>query len=381
MNFTDKQVLIEALGATGSPVTITDARLPDNPIIFCNDAFLNLTGYSRDEIIGNNCRFLQGIDTDRRKVGELKEAIDAAEDVSVTLLNFKKNGKSFWNDLRVSPVFNEANELTHFIGFQNDITERLEQERIALLTQKLENEIDLMELEKKRLAKLNEVKDDFISIASHQLRTPATAVKQYLGMLDDGVYGDLSLEQTKALKIAERNNERQLSIIDELLKVATLDSGKVVMHKRTTNLKKVIDEAVADFAPAAKDAAVTIDATACDSTVRVMIDRNLVRTVIDNLIDNAIKYSPAEATITLTLNHTDGGAVLTVKDSGVGIAPSDQEKIFEKFARSSATSTKNIGGTGLGLYWVKTILELHDATISVESALGQGSTFTIFFPL
>ena len=125
MNLSDDNVLIKALGATGSPVTITDARLPDNPIVYCNDAFLTLTGYDREEIIGKNCRFLQGIDTDRRKVAELKQLIDARKDSSVTLLNFTKDGRSFWNDLQISPVFNEKNELTHFIGFQNDIMQRV----------------------------------------------------------------------------------------------------------------------------------------------------------------------------------------------------------------------------------------------------------------
>jgi PAS domain S-box-containing protein len=380
MNLSDDSVLIKALGATGSPVTITDARLPDNPIVYCNDAFLSLTGYDKEEIIGKNCRFLQGSDTDRRKVTELKRSIDAAKDSSVTLLNFRKDGQSFWNDLRVSPVFDDKGELTHFIGFQNDITQRLEQERIELLTQKLENEINLMTVEKKRLAKLNEIKDDFISIASHQLRTPVTTVKQYLGMLESGIYGELSDKQRDAIRIAERNNERQLVIINELLKIATIDSGKVVLHKRTTDLKKIITSALDDFAPSLQAASIKAITQFDDTPMRITIDKDLMRTVVDNLLDNAIKYSPTGGSVTLSLTETAEDYQLAISDNGIGISEEDHEKIFYKFARSNSATAKNIGGTGLGLYWVKTIIELHGATIAVDSSPGKGSTFTITFP-
>lgn len=165
MNLSDTAVLIKALASTGSPVTIADARQPDTPIVYCNDAFLKLSGYALNEIIGKNCRFLQGEDTDRRQVAKLKQAINAKEDTSVVLLNYTKDGRSFWNDLRISPMFNDKQELTHFIGFQNDISARLEQERVDLLIEKIEADIERSKQEEMQITRLNEIKSDLLSTA------------------------------------------------------------------------------------------------------------------------------------------------------------------------------------------------------------------------
>jgi PAS domain S-box-containing protein len=179
MNLSDTAVLIKALASTGSPITITDAQAEDNPIVYCNDAFLTLSGYSRKEIIGKNCRFMQGEGTDRREVSKLRQAIDDTKDTSVVLLNYTKDGVPFWNDLRISPVFNDDHVLTHFIGFQNDISARLEKERVDLLIEKMERDIALSTLEDERLEKLNRMKNSKLSLKSYYLWRSSIVVRSY----------------------------------------------------------------------------------------------------------------------------------------------------------------------------------------------------------
>jgi PAS domain S-box-containing protein len=165
MDTLNNELLTIALNASGSPITVTDALQPDNPIIYCNDAFLKLSEYSREEIIGKNCRFLQGEDTDKTTVSELRNGINSIRDTSVTILNFTKSGRAFWNDLQISPVLDEDGNLTHYIGLQNDISERLEKERILLLTEKLEAEIQLSNRESSKVASLNGAYGQFMDDA------------------------------------------------------------------------------------------------------------------------------------------------------------------------------------------------------------------------
>lgn len=165
MDIAMKDVLIQALAETRSPVTITDALAPDNPIIYCNKAFTELTGYPEEEIIGRNCRFLQGDGTDKTVVETLRTAIESHEASTVTLMNFTKNGEPFWNDLQVTPVRNGEGVVTHFFGFQANISERLEKEKAAALVTKLESEIHLAELEDKKIKTLKkQYKTDILAL-------------------------------------------------------------------------------------------------------------------------------------------------------------------------------------------------------------------------
>ena len=241
MNITDTSILVKALAATKSPVTITDNRLPDNPIVYCNAAFLELTEYTKEEVLGRNCRFLQGKHTDRQHIEQLAASIRNKQDSHTVLKNYTKSGRPFWNDLQVSPVYNDKAELTHFIGLQGDVTLKIEQEQAKARAKKLKLKNEMLLLEKMQLEKLNNAKNDFISVASHQLRTPATAVKQYLGMLETGIYGDLSESQLKAVKTAYESNDRQLHIIDKLLQIARIDAGKVTLKKERTDITAMIE--------------------------------------------------------------------------------------------------------------------------------------------
>lgn len=227
---------------------------------------------------------------------------------------------------------------------------------------------------------LNRSKDEFISIASHQLRTPATGVKQYLGMLLEGFAGEVDPVQRPMLEKAYESNERQLRIVSDLLKVAQVDAGKVIFKKEAVALDDMIRDIIREQKSTFAKRNQTIEFIADDQVPVAIIDRDSVRMVVENVIDNAGKYSEEGKKIIVCTRETSRYACIDVIDEGVGISPHDRTKLFEKFSRINNPLSTTVGGTGLGLYWAKRIIDLHDGDIKVKSNKGKGTIFTIRVP-
>lgn len=204
-----------------------------------------------------------------------------------------------------------------------------------------------------QLMELNKAKDEFISIASHQLRTPATGVKQYVNMVMDGYAGEISPQVRTFLEKASNSNERQLSVINDLLRVAQIDSGKVVLHKDLVDIGRlvadILNEQDSKFAARKQ----TVRYTKAKRLPPLYIDETKLRMVLENIIDNASKYSPADTTIAIRATRTKEGVSVEVTDEGIGIPEQDVPKVFDKFLRLNNPLTKDVDGSGLGLYWVK----------------------------
>jgi two-component system CheB/CheR fusion protein len=234
--------------------------------------------------------------------------------------------------------------------------------------------------QRNQLQKLNDAKDEFIMLASHQLRTPATAVKQYIGMLTQGYAGDVSKEQEEMLDIAYKSNERQLEIIEDLLRVAKVDAGKVYLEKTSYDIGSQIESAINMQALLFKSRGQTVIYNAPDEKVNVYGDSKLILMVIENILDNAGKYSADGKQVKINVEQDDEYTTVSIKDSGVGIRKADIHKLFGKFVRIDNELSASVKGTGLGLYWAKKILDLHDGTIEVISNVNHGSTFTMKTP-
>ncbi len=248
-------------------------------------------------------------------------------------------------------------------------------------SRKLKTRADNFETESIRLAKINKAKDVFLSIASHQLRTPATAVKQYLGMVLQGYAGELNEGVRSFLETAYQSNERQLKIVDDLLKVARLDAGHVILRKAPVDVVALMKEIIAELsqAIAIKNQHVSFEPN--PTSVIANMDSDNMRMVFENLIDNASKYSEENAKITVSVDSDNSWVICTIKDSGIGISPQDQRKLFQKFARLDDSFTYAPNGSGLGLYWAKEIVRLHDGDISLHSTKDKGSTFKVKLPV
>jgi signal transduction histidine kinase len=229
------------------------------------------------------------------------------------------------------------------------------------------------------LVELNKTKDEFISIASHQLRTPATAVKQYVAMVVDGIAGGLTERQSVLLQKAYESNERQLAIINDLLKVAQIDAGRMELGLASVNLSQLIRDAVADFIPAFDSIEQTLICD-IDKDIFVTVDENAIRMVIDNLLENAKKYSESDSSTSVILSREgNDGVVIKVVDEGVGVA--DPSKLFQKFSRIENKLSTEVGGTGLGLYWAQSIIRLHGGELTYEHNQPRGSQFIISLPI
>lgn len=232
-----------------------------------------------------------------------------------------------------------------------------------------------------QLMEINRSKDEFIALASHQLRTPATAVKQYIGMILEGYAGDVTPEQERFLKSAYDSNERQIQVVNDILRVAKLDLKKIVLKKQETNIVKLVESIIRDLMSHFEGRNQQVNFEPSSKPLVIPIDGEYIRMAIGNIIDNASKYTPEGKKITVCLKDFGSkGAAIIVEDEGVGIAPEHLDKLFKKFSRIENPLSVKVGGTGLGLYWAKEIIELHGGTIQVSSVINKGTAFTILLP-
>lgn len=228
---------------------------------------------------------------------------------------------------------------------------------------------------------INKTKDEFISLASHQLRTPATGVKQYLGMVLQGMAGEVPPAQYKLLQKAYESNERQLSTVSDLLKVAQVDAGKVHIRKRSVDIVGLVRDVAKEQVQTYASRGQSLDVVTMQEEVYADVDQGKVRMVFENLIDNASKYSEKGKNVTVTVSTDASWVCVAIRDRGVGLTAEGIGKLFEKFSRIHNHLSTQVGGTGLGLYWAKTIIDLHGGMIRVESAIGEGSTFSVYLPV
>jgi signal transduction histidine kinase len=226
----------------------------------------------------------------------------------------------------------------------------------------------------------SDAKDEFISLASHQLRTPATGVKQYLGMVLENYTGDITEQQRTFLQTAYDSNERQISIIQDILKTARIDSGVFKLERVHTDIAELVRTVIADFSSIFNMRNQTIK-TSLDDELFVLVDPAEISLVISNLLENASKYSPEGTSISIRGTRNGKKLSLSITDSGVGINAKDTSRIFDKFTRVSNTMSDTVSGNGLGLYWVMRIITLHGGSVTVESVFNEGSTFTVILPI
>ncbi len=346
---------------------ITNPLLPDNPIIDVNPAFTRLTGYARDEVLGRNSRFLQGPDTDAATVRRLHAAIAAGSDTSETLLNYRKDGTPFWNDLSIAAVRDAAGQLTHFIGVQTDATARkqLELELVAAL------EAAQAGIRTKTL---------FLAMMSHELRTPLQAVLGYADFLLNAPPGSLTPEQRDDIGFIRQGAGRMVTLIEQLLDLSRMEAGRLELAAGPVDLETILEQVRQDIAPVvtAKGLELTIDLPV--SLPPVLGDAVRLRQILLNLIGNAVKFTEV-GSVRVSASLADGGIAVAVRDTGIGISEEALPFIFEEFRQVDGSLTRRHGGAGLGLAIARKLTEQMGGSIKVESTLGVGSTFTVWLPV
>ncbi|HET9627621.1 MAG TPA: HAMP domain-containing sensor histidine kinase [Kofleriaceae bacterium] len=239
-----------------------------------------------------------------------------------------------------------------------------------------------------RLEELDRLKSNFLATMSHELRTPLTSVIGYAEMMNEGLAGPISSDQKDYLTTILGKADQLLSLITAVLDVSTLESGQLSLDRAAISLGDLVASELATFAPQAGRRGIAIQLDACAETT-VVGDRRKIRQVVTSLVSNAVKFTPDRGRVGITVRRgplADGGAdsaaiQLVVTDSGIGISRDQIAKIFEPFFQVDSSSTRAFGGTGLGLTLAKAYVEAHGGRIWVDSAPGQGSTFTATFPV
>ena len=246
--------------------------------------------------------------------------------------------------------------------------------------QALANQV-LAQLELRRqnhqLRELDRVKDEFVAAVSHELRTPLTSIRGYVETLLDGEPGDLSADQQRFLEIVDRNASRLLKLVGDLLFIAQVTAGRLELEVGAVTLDELVAESVEQVRPAAATKEVEVSASA--EPVVIPGDPQRIGQMLDNLVSNAVKFTPEHGRVTVEAVRDNGAVRIRVADSGIGIPAHDLPRLFSRFTRAS--NATQIPGTGLGLAISRTIAEAHGGSIDVESAEGKGTTFTVRLPL
>lgn len=486
----------EALQAAGNGIIISDALQKDFPIIYFNPGFQKLTGYG-EEILGKNCRFLQADDRDQANITKLRKAIKNGESCQITLRNYKKDGTLFWNELSVNPIRDHSGLLTHYIGIQNDITQRktaeeesnyltrifdgslneiyvfdlnslkfvnvnygaqknlgysLEELRnltpldlkpkhtaatfkalTAPLVNKTEEKIEFETVHKRKNGtlypvyvslemsmlgerqvfvaiilditeqknytqkleltvqkrtnqlktalenekELNELKTKFLSLVSHEFKTPLSGILTSSILLGKYTKGNQQENRDKHIRIITEKVHYLNSILNDFLSIERLETGKVNYRFTSFRLSKVINEVVYNANMLLKEGQQVKYPDHIDDIFLIQ-DEKTLELSLSNLLHNAIKYSPEHSDVILKISQNATDTIFEISDEGIGIPQKEQKNIFNRYFRAENALTTQ--GTGIGLNIVKSHIENLGGSIHFKSQEHVGSTFILTIP-
>lgn len=286
------------------------------------------------------------------------------------------------------------NELTDLVPVINRITQKLsiqnpeDVEELKQVVTNLNNSTKLLiqrDLELSRandkLRDLDRMKSEFVSLATHQLRTPLSGVRWSLSMLLNGEMGELTAEQKLYVMKTYESNNRMITLINDMLQADRIDGGTIKFKFIPTNLLYLFENVLTELKPLAEKRKLTLNFKPVDHIPPLKIDPENMRIVLQNLVDNAIKYSREGSEINITVGKTDSDVSISVQDQGIGIPLENQPNIFKRFFRAPNAVHIETDGSGLGLYIVESIIQRHHGTIRFESTQNVGTTFYITLPI
>ncbi|HHE76644.1 MAG TPA: PAS domain-containing protein [Candidatus Parcubacteria bacterium] len=229
---------------------------------------------------------------------------------------------------------------------------------------------------------IEKAKSDFLTLATHQLWTPTSAIKWSLRMLLDGEFGKLTKKQEEIVKKIYETNNREIKLVGDLLQVAKIEEGKYLSNLKLLNINELIAAVINNYQKIIKKQRLTLKFNKEAVVPNIMADEIKMRIAIENILNNSIKYTPPRGKISISVSKIDQDEVkIKISDTGIGIPKNQQNRVFTKFFRASNVIQRDTEGTGLGLYMAKNIIEAHGGEIWFESEEGKGTTFYITLPI
>lgn len=343
----DEKAKAEAvLAQLGDGVVVCDTQ---GRVIIVNEAAEKIVGLQHNEMIGKGLVELHP-----------PEYRKEAETIMTELSRSKPAAGLFWEQninlpgkkvvrINVRPVFLKSGAFAGMATLLQDITESVT---------------------------LDEAKSEFISTVAHELKTPLTSLKGSLGLILGGAVGEIEPRLLEMMKIAENNCNRLIRLVDDMLDMAKIDTGHLALEMDIVSVQDRVKNAVDQMRQFADEQDVTLSVKVIGHPRKVIGDGDRIEQVVTNLLSNAIKFSPAGASVEVTVKQVHGYVKVSVTDHGTGIPPSEQKKVFDKFYQVNCRNRSRISGSGLGLAISKWIIEQHGGKISVKSTVGKGSTFS-----
>lgn len=353
-----------AVDNASDQVIITD---PEGIVIYGNRAVEVITGFKPEEALGKKAGSLWKTPMLKDYYEKLWDTIKNKKEVFISeILNKRKNGQSYIANISISPVLDTNNEVLYFVAIEHDITK--------------EKEID-------------KAKTEFVSLASHQLRTPLSSINWYTEMLLAGDAGDINEEQTKYLNEVAIGNKRMISLVDSLLNVSRLDLGTFIVELENVDVIEMAKSVISEMRSQITMKNIKIEESYGDGVKNFNADKKLLRMVMQNLLSNAVKYTSQEGKVELNIKYVKGGETFgekimigdyltfIVSDSGIGIPINQQNKMFSKLFRADNARESETEGTGLGLYIIKSIIDQSGGNVWFKSEEKKGTTFYVIFPI
>lgn len=318
-----------------------------------------MTGFSAKEALGQAfakiIRFISKVGDELSLSTALKQVLNEAKTIAKSEHIIEhKSGEYLWTEISYSPIFDNFGRVTNGIAIIRNIQK--------------DREVD-------------DIKSEFISIVSHELRTPLSAIKGFLSMVLKKDFGELNDKQFHYLNRVYQSNQRMISLVEDLLNVSYIESGKINLVPKPVAMENVIGDITTELASKGFEKGITLKVNRKQKLPLVLADETRLRQILTNLIDNAIKYSLPKSEVVVDFKVQHDELVTSIADNGVGISPTQVDRIFQKFGRVYNPMSLQAGGSGLGLYIVKNLVENHGGKIWVNSREGKGSRFSFTLPI
>jgi PAS domain S-box-containing protein len=369
----ERQINFQAhlLRAVEQAVIATDLN---GTILYWNSFAERLYGWTAEEALGANVVEIMPAETTREQAMEIMSSLREGKSWAGELLVRRKDGSVFPAMITDSPTFDEQGELIGVVGVSIDISQRkqaeAERERLHQNERAARAEAE----------KANRVKDEFLATLSHELRNPLNVILGYAEVLLRSDEAQASQFVRRAAEILKRNALAQSRLVRDLLDLSRLHIGKLSLNREVVSLTTIIDNALETVRNDAASKKIDIKFDAVDEVIFVDADPLRLEQVIWNLLNNAIKFTPAGGAVNIRLRNEQGRASVIVEDNGPGIEPEFLPHVFEMFRQADASSSRPHGGMGIGLALVQQLIGLHGGTVAVASTLGHGAKFTVELP-
>ncbi len=355
--------LAVAVRQTADIVVITDT---EGKIEYVNPAFEARTGYKAEEAVGKTPRILKSGQQGRDFYEGLWKTILSGEVFRGVLVNRTKDGQLYYSEKTITPIKDEHGVITNFVSNDKDVTARKKMEEELLKANK-------------ELWELDRMKNEFINMASHELRTPIAIIREGISQMVEGLHGEFTPKQKSFLDKSFKNVNRLIRVVDNIFDISEVEFQKLTPKKEPVNITTLIRRVIADFSSSARAKGLEIKEDLPQEEIVLYAEEKRIKQVLANLVSNAVKFSEKGY---IEIKVIDKGDALecSVQDTGIGIAGENLPKVFDKFQKFGRDVGPGERGVGLGLAIAKGLIDLHKGKIWVESRPGEGSRFSFTLP-